>query len=80
MQEAFEQAVVNAGGQSELSRRLSERGTQFSQQLIWHHLRVKKRCPAEIVLAVEGISGISRHLLRPDVFGAEEAPGGARAA
>lgn len=74
MQAAFEQAVSKADGQSCLSRKLKERGIEFSQQLIWHHLRVKRRCPAELVLAVEAITGVSRYALRPDVFGASAPP------
>ncbi|MDH4873034.1 YdaS family helix-turn-helix protein [Pseudomonas sp. BN515] len=69
MKEAFERAVVAAGGQSELSRKLTAAGSSISQQLLWHHLRVKGLCPAELVLKVEEISGVSRYELRPDVFG-----------
>ena len=36
-----------------------------------------RRVPAERVLDVERISGISRHVLRPDVFGPEPAEGDA---
>jgi hypothetical protein len=31
-----------------------------------------KEIPAEYVLAIEGLTEISRHLLRPDVFGKQE--------
>lgn len=33
-----------------------------------------KQIPAERVLGVESLTGISRHLLRPDVFGPPEEP------
>jgi DNA-binding transcriptional regulator YdaS (Cro superfamily) len=33
-----------------------------------------KIVPSERVLAVEGITGVSRHHLRPDVFGRLEIP------
>ncbi|MCY1290188.1 putative antitoxin of bacterial toxin-antitoxin system, YdaS/YdaT [compost metagenome] len=69
MKEAFERAVKAAGGQSELSRKLTASGCRISQQLLWHHLRVKGLCPPELVLKVEEISGVSRYELRPDVFG-----------
>lgn len=69
MAEAFLEAVGAAKGQSALSRSLSEQGYKISQQLLWHHLRVKRRCPAELVLPVEALSGVSRYRLRPDVFG-----------
>lgn len=69
MKEAFELAVSKAGGQSSLSRELDRRGISVSQQRLWHHLRIKGMCPAELVLAIEEIVGVSRHELRPDVFG-----------
>ncbi len=31
--------------------------------------RTRGRVPAEKVLEIEGLTGISRHVLRPDVFG-----------
>lgn len=69
MTTAFESAVHLAGGQSELSRKLKTKGLDFSQQRLWHHLRVKGACPAELVMAIEELTGVSRHDLRPDVFG-----------
>lgn len=73
MAEAFVEAVKTAKGQSALARGLADKGCKVSQQLLWHHLRVKRRCPAELVLQVESISGVSRYRLRPDVFGSEPA-------
>ena len=69
MKKAFELAVSRARGQSSLSRELVRRGIAVSQQRLWHHLRIKGMCPAELVLAIEEIVGVSRHELRPDVFG-----------
>ena len=60
---AIQDAVAIAGSQSELARRIGVR-----QGYIWKWLRSKK-VPAERVLAVEAATGISRHTLRPDVFG-----------
>lgn len=71
MAEAFAEAVKAAKGQSALSRSLAAKGRKVSQQLLHHHLRVNGRCPAEWVLAIESISGVSRYRLRPDVFGSE---------
>ncbi len=71
MAQAFAEAVKAAKGQSALSRSLAAKGRQVSQQLLHHHLRVKGRCPAEWVLVIESISGVSRYRLRPDVFGSE---------
>lgn len=69
MKEAFEQAIQKAGGQSELSRKLGTFGITLSQQMISHHLRSSGLCPAEMVLKIEALTGVSRHELRPDVFG-----------
>ena len=33
----------------------------------------RSRIPAERVLLIEGLTGISRHVLRPDVFGDQSA-------
>ncbi len=73
MKEAFEQAIKKAGGQSALARKLSSPAKKVSQQRLWHWLQVKGVCPAELVLQVEEITGVSRYSLRPDVFGEEPA-------
>ncbi|WP_416311149.1 transcriptional regulator [Pseudomonas sp. W03] len=69
MKKAFERAISEAGGQSELSRKLAVFGVHLSQQMLSHHLRSSGLCPAEVVLKVEALTGVSRHDLRPDVFG-----------
>ncbi|KQS76831.1 CI repressor [Rhizobium sp. Leaf384] len=51
---------VAAGSASELARKLSISPPAVLQ---WRHV------PAGRVLAVEDITGISRHHLRPDIFG-----------
>lgn len=76
MAEAFADAVKAANGQSALSRSLAAQGRKVSQQLLHHHLRTNGRCPAEWVLAIEAISGVSRYRLRPDVFGCEPVTAG----
>ncbi len=55
-------AISAAGGISELARRLG-----ISQPSVSNWTRV----PAERVLAVEAISGVSRSILRPDLYGDE---------
>lgn len=70
MKEAFERAISLAGGQSAMARKLSTPEQTITQQRLWHWLKVKGACPAELVLRVEQITAISRHELRPDVFGA----------
>ncbi|QAZ45922.1 Cro/CI family transcriptional regulator [Mesorhizobium sp. Pch-S] len=56
----LDEAVAAVGGASALSRHL-----QITPQAVvqW------KKCPADRVLEVERLSGISRHALRPDIFG-----------
>ena len=78
MKAAFEKAIELAKGQSALARILSTPGKPVTQQRLWHWLKVKGVCPAEFVLRVEAVTGVSRHELRPDVFG--DAPTGAVAA
>lgn len=74
MKDAFSKAIKQAGGQSSMARLLSTEVVPVTQQRLWHWLK-KGVCPAEYVLRVEGITGVSRHDLRPDVFG----PGSAAA-
>jgi len=38
-----------------------------------HTVKKWRRVPAEYVLRIEALTGISRHRLRPDVFGAAPA-------
>lgn len=53
------------GGPAKLAAALSERGIKITSQAIsqW------KRVPPDRVILVEAITGISRHDLRPDIFG-----------
>lgn len=59
-----EKAKRTAGGPAALAKLLGGVTPQAVSQ--W------KKVPADRVLDVERITGISRHLLRPDVFGAAE--------
>ena len=66
--------AIKAIGLGPLSKRL---GISKQAVSLWQW----KGVPAERVLAVEGVTGISRHELRPDVFGPPESkPGKRRAA
>lgn len=58
----IEKAAAAAGSKSELARQLGI-AVQSIQQ--W------KRIPAERVLDVEKVTGIPRHILRPDLYPAE---------
>lgn len=58
-------AIEIAGGQSGLAKLLGIKQGQISG---WVR-RDKKAPPPEYVLKIERLTGVSRHLLRPDVFG-----------
>lgn len=64
MENFCEQAKDAAGGPAALAKQLGGVTPQAVSQ--W------KKVPAERVLDVERITGISRHALRPDVFGEAE--------
>jgi DNA-binding transcriptional regulator YdaS (Cro superfamily) len=57
---ALQQAIVAAGGLMPISKALGVTKQAVSQ---WHEV------PADRVLALEKLSGVSRYDLRPDIFG-----------
>jgi DNA-binding transcriptional regulator YdaS (Cro superfamily) len=59
-----EQAIRDAGGGGALSRALGKKPSR-------HAIYQWDRVPAEHVHAVEKITGIPRHKLRPDLYPAE---------
>ena len=61
--QAFEAAVAAAGGQTKFGRLIG-----VSQQRVWNWLNQRKVLPADYVLAAEAGTGVSRHLLRPDIY------------
>lgn len=61
MENACELAKLKAGGPAALAKAIGGVSPQAVSQ--W------KKVPAERVLDVERLTGISRHDLRPDVFG-----------
>ena len=68
--EAFRLGVELLGGQSASARIINRRQSAISKRLkaekpIWH----------DSVLAFEAATGISRHVLRPDIYPLEETPG-----
>ena len=63
--DACTRAKLALGGPVALSRALGERGVAISSQAISKWDKV----PAERVLLVEALTGVSRYDLRPDVFG-----------
>lgn len=69
MVEHLKRAVEIAGGQAPLARAIG-----VKQQHVWNWLHRDCKTPAEHVLAIEKAVGgqVSRHDLRPDVFGEPE--------
>lgn len=63
---ALDRAIEAAGGVSSLANTIG------LKQNVVSNWRLRGQVPAERVLAVEAATGVSRHDLRPDVFG--EAP------
>lgn len=61
MKTICEQAIELAGGPKKLSEAIGALTPQAVSQ--W------KRVPADRAIAVEALTGISRHDLRPDIFG-----------
>lgn len=66
--DALQKAVDIAGGQNSLARKLG-----IKQPTIWRWIHVQKRIPAERVLAVESLTGVPRHELRPDIYPPQDA-------
>lgn len=64
--EALQAAVMRAGSQSAMARVCG-----VSQTAVWKWLQSGKRLPAEHCLAVETATGVSKHLLRPDIYPAD---------
>ena len=63
---ALEKAIGLLGGQSALAAVCGKK-----QGHVWAWLHRTKRVPAEMVLTIESATGgrVSRHELRPDIFG-----------
>lgn len=59
----LEKAIFIAGGQRNLARQC-----ETSQARIWNWLNRDKKVPAEFVLKIESVTGVSRHELRPDLY------------
>ena len=60
---ALHSSVMSAGSQSALARICG-----VTQAAVWKWLDGGKHLPAEHVLKVERHTGVSRHLLRPDLY------------
>ena len=64
--EALKQCRDAAGSDSQLARDLG-----VPQPTMWRWLNQTKQLPAEYVLRAEELYGVSRHLLRPDIYPVE---------
>lgn len=62
---ALKRAVDVAGGQSALARKL---GNGCKQQNVWSWLNESKKAPPAFVLAIEKVTGVPAHELRPDLY------------
>lgn len=60
MRSALKRAIKIGGGPAKVSDRL---GVSRTSPYSW------KKCPVHHVLQLEALTGISRHRLRPDIFG-----------
>lgn len=59
---ALQDAVARAGGQTKLARAIGKTQGHISQWLRREYV------PAEEVLKIEAVTGVSRHSLRPDIY------------
>jgi DNA-binding transcriptional regulator YdaS (Cro superfamily) len=66
--DALEKAILQAGGLTKFS---AELGVAYQLVQGWRADGRKFATPAEYVLRVERVSGVSRHELRPDLYPAD---------
>ena len=71
--QAKDKAIKNAGGCNSLAKKLfRSMGTgatvEDKQRLAWAIAKWNNGVPSHWVLSVEKVTGISRHLLRPDLY------------
>lgn len=71
---ALAEAVRKVGSQSAFGRLIKKRQSTVREWLM------ADRLPGEYVLAIEAATGVSKHRLRPDVYGAEPKVSDAEAA
>lgn len=73
--EALKACRDAAGSDSQMARDLG-----VPQSTMWRWLNQTRQLPAEYVLRAEEIYGVSRHLLRPDIYPIERRRRARRAA
>ena len=64
----LERAIKAAGSQKKLAEQLGVGQTAVSNWVTRKHRRI----PAERVLPIEALTGVSRHELRPDLYPREQ--------
>lgn len=70
-QTPLQRAIVAAGSQQNLASQLGIRSASISE---W---KSRGRIPVERVRSIESVTGISKHELRPDIFGPDPIPAAA---
>lgn len=69
MSTPLQQAIASAGGQNALADELSRiTGRRYRQSQVSNWVNRTGHPPANVVLAIERITGVPRSELRPDVF------------
>jgi DNA-binding transcriptional regulator YdaS (Cro superfamily) len=63
--EALNRAIIIAGNQTKLAKLIKKTPGHIT---VW--VNRDKRAPADMAIPIEEVTGVSRHLLRPDIFGA----------
>ncbi len=69
IQTPLAEAVRRAGSQSSFGKLIGR-----NQSTVFDWLRLNKPVPAELVIAVERETGVSRHDLRPDIYPVDQQP------
>jgi DNA-binding transcriptional regulator YdaS (Cro superfamily) len=67
--QAIQEAVNRVKGQTALAKLI---GDGVTQAHVWNWLNRDKRAPIERVIAIEKLTGVPRHELRPDIYPPEE--------
>lgn len=65
--EALKTAVKKVGGQKALGDLL-----ETSQPRVWNWIHRDKKVPAEYVIPIERLTGVTRYELRPDLYPLED--------
>jgi DNA-binding transcriptional regulator YdaS (Cro superfamily) len=74
--DGLKKAIKAANGQAALARKLSQNtGKKIGQGHIWSWLNRSETVPAEYVIPIEHVTGIARHVIRPDIYPIESKRG-----